>query len=60
MSRTKVMEIWNFTVLNVEKRSKPQKKKLPLKIKETEDSSDPNVQIVEPKPQNLEKRVRMS
>ena len=60
MSRTKVMEIWNFTVLNVEKRSKPQKKKLPLKIKETEDSSDPNVQIVEPKPQNLGKRVRMS
>ena len=60
MSRTKVMEIWNFTVLNVEKRSKPQKKKLPLKIKEIEDSSDPNVQIVEPKPQNLEKRVRMS
>lgn len=60
MSRTKVMEIWNFTVLNVEKRSKPQKKKLPLKIKETEDSSDPNVQIVEPKPQNLEKRIRTS
>lgn len=47
-------------MLNVGKRSKSQKKKLLMKIKEIEDSSDPNVLIVEPKPQNLEKRVRTS